>query len=811
MITQSILPRCPEEGQGLSRHSWIMSAANVCAHRGIPREDAHNLIAEMLTRLPNPSHEIEDAITKAYYEASTRQRSGTPTRFGLRAQDTQRITQARERMSWPPLAAPSQSRVGSLAESLGISTESVEIAAGCGLLRTAACGLVVTDPSRRCALRLPERSFLPGSERGWPVGLPDDSSAVVLVAGADGLLSAVHLLWCAGLTGIVNPAAVLDDGVPIVEDALSLLAGRRVRIFRRCIVNWPAQLLSAGADVDCYSFAGLLRSDGQPVRTLATSSVSMSINGKRRGPTSTVRFTLTCSVMSTRITTPTCGSALISRTQRIINTAQCETCMIDTFVEETISGQWRDPIDQIRAAQSKDEANTLKRESLGVFLLSGVFTERAKDKLTAHSGFLCCDFDDVSDPVALRDKLAKDKHTYFACLSPSGKGVKALVRIHPSAEQHPASFAAAQRYFLETYGVKLDASCKDVSRACFACHDPDAITNPEAELLEWDVFGRNGDSAKEEQPQPAAAAAVWPRDSVIEDFVVLARRCSESEDQILVGSFLPVVSAVLARNVFIDFGGRKYPNLYNILVAKPGLRKSTTVQLVTHIARNLLPKETFIFGVTSNQALFLEYLAHPDKLWLIDEGNVILANWAHDAAGKQVAKQVLTLYDCSPLRESYIKHRKEEGKAVQEVAQTSTSILIGTTFSSARFSALETRDGMRRRFNYYVSESFGRVIEWPLCYNSYELIEFIRSLQALRDLKGEMRLSSQARDAWDALQRKNRRQIEEVSGIDSASETYSSVLASIPDKVLRRAMVFEVYSLAQGQGEGLARYPSRHP
>ena len=207
--------------------------------------------------------------------------------------------------------------------------------------------------------------------------------------------------------------------------------------------------------------------------------------------------------------------------------------MIDTFVEETISGQWRDPIDQIRAAQSKDEANTLKRESLGVFLLSGVFTERAKDKLTAHSGFLCCDFDDVSDPVALRDKLAKDKHTYFACLSPSGKGVKALVRIHPSAEQHPASFAAAQRYFLETYGVKLDASCKDVSRACFACHDPDAITNPEAELLEWDVFGRNGDSAKEEQPQPAAAAAVWPRDSVIEDFVVLARRCSESEDQIL--------------------------------------------------------------------------------------------------------------------------------------------------------------------------------------------------------------------------------------------------------------------------------------
>ena len=59
-------------------------------------------------------------------------------------------------------------------------------------------------------------------------------------------------------------------------------------------------------------------------------------------------------------------------------------------------------------------------------------------------------------------------------------------------------------------------------------------------------------------------------------------------------------------------------------------------------------KEAFVSGVTSNQALFSEYLKYPDKLWMIHEGNVILDNWAHDAAGKGVALKILALYDCPP-------------------------------------------------------------------------------------------------------------------------------------------------------------------
>lgn len=249
----------------MSRHSWIMSAANVCAHRGVPKDEARTLIAQQLTRLPNPAHEIEDAITKAYDEISS---SGVSLKsssgVSLKSPPASEV-----RMSWPPLAAPSQSKIGAVAESLGIASESAEIAEKCGLLTTLPCGgLVVTDTSRRCALRLgPQLQFLPGSERGWPVGLSDDDCAVALVAGAGGLLGAVHLLACVGLAGVITPAAVLA-AASIAQDALGLLAGRRVRLFGEGFANWAVQLLCAGAEVDCYSFAGLLRDDGQPVRTL---------------------------------------------------------------------------------------------------------------------------------------------------------------------------------------------------------------------------------------------------------------------------------------------------------------------------------------------------------------------------------------------------------------------------------------------------------------------------------------------------------------------------------------------------------------
>jgi hypothetical protein len=86
------------------------------------------------------------------------------------------------------------------------------------------------------------------------------------------LLAAFHLIYCARVEGQVAPVAMLGALNAIPEDALPPFAKKRVRIFphnddagRVAGARWAAQLL---VEVDGFSFAGLSRADGTPVKDL---------------------------------------------------------------------------------------------------------------------------------------------------------------------------------------------------------------------------------------------------------------------------------------------------------------------------------------------------------------------------------------------------------------------------------------------------------------------------------------------------------------------------------------------------------------
>ena len=114
-----------------------------------------------------------------------------------------------------------------------------------------------------------------------------------------------------------------------------------------------------------------------------------------------------------------------------------------------------------------------KKNQLPVVCWSGEFSQRTDDALFEHSGYIILDFDHV-DVGTTKASLATDNYIYSCWTSPSGNGVKALVKI-TNPERHRDHFRALVKYFESQYGLQVDESGINESRACFESHDPDIV------------------------------------------------------------------------------------------------------------------------------------------------------------------------------------------------------------------------------------------------------------------------------------------------------------------------------------------------
>jgi hypothetical protein len=137
-------------------------------------------------------------------------------------------------------------------------------------------------------------------------------------------------------------------------------------------------------------------------------------------------------------------------------------------------------IEAIRNEKNKDKRNIAKGKLVSV-CFSGEFSRRAAKNIINHSGFACLDFDDLpsfDDAVCLRDSLQDNEYIYSAFISPSGNGVKAIVKIPPEIENHKKYYEA----LCETFDSFLDVKTKDVSRVCYESYDPDLFINENSKV-----------------------------------------------------------------------------------------------------------------------------------------------------------------------------------------------------------------------------------------------------------------------------------------------------------------------------------------
>jgi hypothetical protein len=144
-------------------------------------------------------------------------------------------------------------------------------------------------------------------------------------------------------------------------------------------------------------------------------------------------------------------------------------------------GASKDIVSRIRKEKDKASRNEIKKE-LPAVCFSGFFTKRSDATIQEHSGFICLDFDGYNakkDMKAERDRLEKDKYIYSVFTSPSGNGLKALVRIPQDPDNHTNYFNALEKHFSSEH---FDKTCKNVSRVCYESYDPLIYLNEKSEV-----------------------------------------------------------------------------------------------------------------------------------------------------------------------------------------------------------------------------------------------------------------------------------------------------------------------------------------
>jgi hypothetical protein len=102
-----------------------------------------------------------------------------------------------------------------------------------------------------------------------------------------------------------------------------------------------------------------------------------------------------------------------------------------------------------------------------------------------HSGLLQLDFDHLekTEIINLKPKIGKDPYVLATWISPSGTGIKAVMRIPADISRHKKIFKNVENYILKNYGKSIDPACSDLGRKCIVSYDEDLIFNENAAIF----------------------------------------------------------------------------------------------------------------------------------------------------------------------------------------------------------------------------------------------------------------------------------------------------------------------------------------
>jgi Virulence-associated protein E/VirE N-terminal domain/Domain of unknonw function from B. Theta Gene description (DUF3874) len=158
---------------------------------------------------------------------------------------------------------------------------------------------------------------------------------------------------------------------------------------------------------------------------------------------------------------------------------------IPTILEEIKTGKYKPGIVYLRKslAENKTEAYNKAKKSLPAFTPSGKFVGGRKlEFLAEYSSCIILDIDKLSaaDLQNAKHLANQSEFTFASFISPSGNGLKILVKINSDKADHKEAFLLVQAHYESIIKLEIDKSGKDVTRLCFYSWDENLYLNENA-------------------------------------------------------------------------------------------------------------------------------------------------------------------------------------------------------------------------------------------------------------------------------------------------------------------------------------------
>ena len=164
---------------------------------------------------------------------------------------------------------------------------------------------------------------------------------------------------------------------------------------------------------------------------------------------------------------------------------------LEEILKDIKKGTYKVEISDIRHLINNDkkEQSDEQKKQLLAFTASGTFNNgRSIDKLENYSQYVILDIDKLSN-IQLKEVVNFTRlapYTYASFISPSGKGLKIIVKVNTIKDQHKEAYKQVVAYYEQALNIDIDTSGSDICRLCFVSYDEDCFINNNAAIFEVD-------------------------------------------------------------------------------------------------------------------------------------------------------------------------------------------------------------------------------------------------------------------------------------------------------------------------------------